>query len=433
MSHIAELAGKDSLSRRLFMEKTANLTLGVSTAAAMGSLVPGRVAQAAEGGGKAKSLIYIYVSGGMSHLDTFDPKTSSDVMGTISEGVSTKGDFQLGNRFEKLSQQADKISVINSMSSQNGAHEQGRYQMLTGYEQRATIVHPTIGPFAQELLGRRNEILPDSVLVNQSTSNAGYLDPSLSPLPIADPEGGVPNTFLLTDEERFERRMEIAQKLGQNFVSKYKYTAPKSYVEYYDQANKLLKSDALEAFDLSGESNRELYGMTRGGQGCLLARRLVEKGVRVVEVHIGGWDMHDTIDTSLNSKVPELDQALAGLIQDLSDRGMLDSTMVAVGTEFGRTPNINGNGGRDHYPIAFSTMLAGGGIKGGFKYGSTDKQGKKVSDENKKVRPTDFLATIGHGMGIPLETVIYSASRRPFAFANYNAENGGRPVLDLFA
>ncbi len=422
---LIDLAGKSQINRRRFMEHTAKSTLGVGLG--LPFLNAPRKANAQEGGGgKAKSLIYIYLSGGMSHLDTFDPKTSDSVMGS-STRIDTNADpVKLGNHFENLAKHGDKIAVINSMFSTNGAHEQGQYIMRTGYNKRSTIVHPTMGPFAEELLGHRGEILPDSVVVGQSTSNAGYLDPSLSPLPIADPTGGVPNTNLLTDEERFSRRMEIAQSLGQKFVEKFKYNGPKSYVEYYDQATTLLKSDELSVFDLSGESMREQYGMGRLGQGCLLARRLVENGVRVIEVVSGGWDMHLNVDTALQARVPELDQALSTLLQDLSERGLLESTMVAVGTEFGRTPNINMNSGRDHYPAAYSSMLAGGGIKGGQVYGSTDKYGKKVASD--PMRPEDFLATIGYGLGVPLEQTIYSPSRRPFTFAN-----DGKPATKLFA
>ena len=407
------------------MEQTAKTTLGVGLGLPF-LTAPGKSRAADEGGGKAKSLIYIYLSGGMTHLDTFDPKTSKDVMGA-TELLDTNADpIKLGGLFTNLAKQADKIAVINSMTSTNGAHEQGQYIMRTGYNKRSTIVHPTMGPFAEELLERRGKILPDSVVIGQSTSNAGYLDPSRSPLPIADPTGGVPNTSILTDDERFTRRMEIAQSLGKHFVEKFKYSGPKSYVEYYDQATTLLKSNELSVFDLSGESMRDEYGMGRLGQGCLLARRLVESGVRVIEVVSGGWDMHLNVDTALQGRVPELDQALSTLIKDLSERGLLDSTLIAVGTEFGRTPGINMNSGRDHYPAAYSSMLAGGGIKGGQVYGSTDKQGKKVTSD--PMRPEDFLATIGYGLGVPLDQTIYSPSRRPFTFAN-----DGVPATKLYA
>lgn len=421
MDHIAELAGKDPLSRRYFMEMTAKLTFGLSVGV---PFLP-RTFQA-QGGAKAKNLIYIYLAGGMTHLDTFDPKKNRDVMAD-TEMIDTNVDnMKFGMHLKELSKQADKLAVINSMMSTNGAHEQGEYIMRTGYEKRATIVHPTIGPWAQTLLGKRGEILPDSVLIGQSTSNAGFMDPSYSPLPIADPGGGVPNTSLIVEGERFDRRMQMAQKLGQQFVDKFKYTGPKSYVEYYEQANRLLKSDALSAFDISNESNRADYGENRLGQGCLLARKLVENGVRVVEVVSGGWDMHLDVSGGTASRIPELDVAVATLLKDLESRGLLESTMVAIGTEFGRTPDININSGRDHYPAAYSCVLAGGGIKGGTVYGETDGAGKKVKAN--PVKPEDFLATIGYGLGLNMEETVYSPTQRPFTFADK-----GKPVTALFA
>ena len=418
MDHIASLAGKDQLSRRYFMELSAKMSLGV------GLTVPflPKTFKAQEGA-KAQNLIYIYLSGGMTHLDSFDPKRG-DVMGSTSTLDSPVDNMKFGMHMTELAKQADKLAVINSMTSTNGAHEQGQYIMRTGYEKRATIVHPTVGPFMEKLLGKRGEILPDSVVVGQSTSNAGYLDPSMSPLPIADPGGGVPNTTPIVEGERFDRRMEMAQKLGNEFINKFKYTGPQSYVEYYNQANKLLKSDELSAFDISGE-NGEAYGNGRLGQGCLLARRLIENGVRVVEVISGGWDMHVDVDGSTATKLPELDKAVAALLNDLQERGLLDSTMVAIGTEFGRTPDINVNGGRDHYPAAYSCVLAGGGIKGGTVYGETDGSGKKVKSD--PMKPEDFLATIGYGMGVPLDETIYSPTQRPFTFADK-----GVPATKLF-
>jgi hypothetical protein len=417
--HIVDLATKDPSSRRFFLQHTARFALGVGLSATP-------LAQAQTNPAKAKALIYIFNSGGMSHLDTFDPKDSKDNMG-MSEAISTNvAGIRFGNRLEKLAKHADKLAVLNGMMSFNGEHERGRYQMRTGYNRIGTITHPTIGPFAERLLGKPDgQILPASVVIGESTSNAGYLDPKYSPLPIADPQGGVPNTMLQTDEERFGKRMAIADKLGKQFVQKYDYAGPRSYVEYYDQATKLLRGSELEAFDLSLENNRDAYGMNRLGQGCLLARRLVEKGVRVVEVNNGNWDMHEGIDQRLGDKVPEFDVALTALLEDLAAKGLLESTMVAVATEFGRTPDLNFNAGRDHYPTAFSCVLAGGGVKGGQVYGATDKQGKKVTEG--KVMPEDWIATIGHGLGINLTEVVYAPNGRPFTFGDK-----GKPVTQVF-
>lgn len=421
MKDLFNLDVKNGLGRRAFIERAAQLSLGVGVA---GMLPAVASAAGKTGTGKAKNLIYIYLSGGMTHLDTFDPKDNSTVMGP-SKAISTNVDgMRLGNHFTGLAKHADKLALINSMTSTNGAHGVAQYMNRTGYGKRATIVHPTLGPFAEELLGKRGKILPDSVVVGQSTSNAGYLDPARSPLPIADPAGGVPNSSIRTDENRFERRMEMAQGLGKKFADKYKYASAQSYVEYYKQANKLLKSDELEAFDISQEATADKYGKSRVGQGCLLAKRLIENGVRVVEVVAGGWDMHIGLENRMQKLMPALDKALTALIEDLEAKGLLESTLIAVNTDFGRTPAINMNVGRDHYPAAYSTMLAGGGIVGGQAYGATDKLGKKVKKD--PVEPTDFIATIGYAMGIDLDEIIYSPTRRPFTFANK-----GKPVMKL--
>ena len=212
MDHIASLAGNDCQSRRLFMEMSAKLSLGVSLSV---PFLPKNIK--AQEGASAKSLIYIYLSGGMTHLDTFDPKRG-DVMGNSEAIDSPVDNMKFGSLLPGLASQAEKLAVINSMTSTNGAHEQGQYIMRTGYEKRATIVHPTVGPWAERLLGKRGETLPDSVVIGRSTSNAGFMEPALSPLPVANPSGGVPNTDLIVEGDRFSRRMEMANKLGQQFT-----------------------------------------------------------------------------------------------------------------------------------------------------------------------------------------------------------------------
>ena len=416
--------GRDDFSRRSFMEGTARAALGLGLGVPF--LSRQALAQQSSGGGKAKSLIYIFQRGGMTHLDSFDPKDDKEVMGP-SNKIDTKADpIKLGNTFTNLAKVTDKMAVINSMTSTDGAHKKGTYVMRRGYKQRGTIVHPTVGSFAEKLFGRRGEVLPDSFIIGEATSNSGYLDSALTPLPIADPTKGMSNIKLPTDETRFQRRMKIASELGAQFLETANYKGPKSYVEFYDQAAGLLRSDELKVFDLSEEKRREDYGMGKIGQGCLLARRLVERGVRVIEISTYGWDMHADLEPRIEALGGELDQAVAALITDLEERGLLESTLVAVGTEFGRTPNVNNSSGRDHYPAAFSCMLAGGGIKGGTVYGATDARGRKVVSN--QVQPKDWIATIGHGLGVPLDKEIYAPNGRPFTFANR-----GKPVTEIFA
>ena len=337
IDQITTFARDNDLSRRGFIEGTARAALGVGIGVPF--LSSETLAEEGTSHGKAKSLIYIFQHGGMTHLDTLDPKDDPALMGS-SKKIDTNADpIKLGSSFASLAKVADKFAVINSMSTTTGAHDQGAYIMKRGYQKRGTIVHPTMGPFAEHLLGRRGKVLPDSFVIGEPTSNSGYLDPALTPLPIADPAVGMLNTSLTTDDERFQRRMNIASELGTQFLETANYQGPKSYVEFYDQAARFLKSEELDVFDLSGEKNREDYGMGKIGQGCLLARRLVEEGVRVIQVSTYGWDMHSEVEGRIATLGGELAQAVAALITDLDQRGLLESTLVAVGTEFGRTPD----------------------------------------------------------------------------------------------
>ena len=188
-----------------------------------------------------------------------------------------------------------------------------------------------------------------------------------------------------------------------------------------------MKSEDLKGFNIQDEpdSMKEHYGDSKFGKGCLLARRLVEHGVRFVEVSMGGWDMHGSIFDNLPEKMADLDHVLAALLQDLELRGMLDETLVVLATEFGRSPDVNQQAGRNHFPKSFSCILAGGGIQGGQVYGKTDKDGKNIVD--KKVSVPDFNATIAYAMGLPYNEIVYSPSKRPFTVAD-----NGTPIMSLF-
>ncbi len=229
--------------------------------------------------------------------------------------------------------------------------------------------------------------------------------------------------------EDFERRLTLADKMNRQFHGKYPNADVKAYEELYREAIALMNSKDLKAFDLGQESQatRDLYGSGRFAQGCLLARRLVENGVRFVEVELGGWDTHYDNFTGVAGRCEEFDQAYAALITDLEKRGKLDDTLVVVATEFGRSPEINTEhqGGRDHHPAAFSCLLAGGGVKGGMKYGTTDASAQKVKENVVTVQ--DFNATIAYALGLPYDTVVMSPSKRPFKIADK-----GQPVTSLF-
>jgi hypothetical protein len=423
-----ELNKLSPLARRDFIMRTAQTALGVTVMPALNL----RAAAAAPGPGygKAKNVIFLWMNGGMTHIDTWDPKTG-ETKGPTAPIKGKGGIDYLGGTMTKMAEVSDKITIVRSMSSKTGVHDAGTYIMKTGYEPRGTIVHPCMGAWASHFLGRiKGVTLPDSVIVNSGSAfpGAGFFPPASSPIPIANPQTGLQNIKQTSSELHFNKRVSLMNELDDSFRKKYQSEEVKAYTEFYDETMKLMKSEDLKVFDLTQESadTRAKYGNSSFGQGALLARRLVQSGVRFIEVQFGGWDMHNNIDQALGGTGQTMDSVFATLIQDLAANGLLESTMVVMGSEFGRTPDINQNSGRDHYPLAYSTVFAGGGVKGGFVYGATDKDGRRVTD--KQASPLDFQATIGHAMGLPVDEVVMSPSNRPFTVGDK-----GTPVLDIFA
>jgi hypothetical protein len=424
----------DPLSRRAFCERWAKTALGVTVlhgAARVGFGADEVVAAAAlpggPGFGKAKNIIFLQMVGGMSHIDTLDPK------GGATQGpkapIATNADFQLGGTMVNLAKHGDKISLIRSMTSKTGVHASGQYLIRSGYEQRGTIKHPNIGAWAQHFKGPSHDTLPSSVCINRQPENGnGFFSSSFSPLPILDPEAGLQYSKSDADAGVMAKRLAMLDKLDSGFRERFKTAAVESYTQFYEKTVNIMASTDLAAFRLDDEPEalRASYGDNKLGQGFLLARRLVEKGIRYVEVAGGGWDMHNNIEEELEERGTELDVALSALLTDLKDRGLLETTLVVLCSEFGRTPKINDNAGRDHHPRVFSTLLAGGGVKGGFVYGSSDKEGFAI--EEKEVKVQDFLATIGWSLGLPIDEVAKSSSNRPFTQSNH-----GKPVMDVFA
>ena len=380
---------------------------------------------------KAQSIIYLYMSGGMTHMDTFDPKPGHENQGPVGVMNTNVDGIQLSEYLPTLTNHADKMAIVRGMTSTAGAHAQGNYFMHTSYESRATIKHPGMGAWLLKYRGRMNPNLPGSVFIGGSSrinGGAGFFESALEPLAINDPKSGLKNSRARFDDERFDRNLDLAATLDTGFREQYNLKTTRAYTSMYDDAVRIMRSTDLKAFDIAKEApeTREEYGDNPFGQGCLLARRLVENKVRAIEVTFGGWDTHQNNFITVPDRTAVLDQALGALLSDLERRGLLDSTLVVLATEFGRTPRINQNAGRDHYPKAFSTMLAGGGVKGGQVYGKTSEGGEEVIENAVKI--PDFNATIGYALGLPLDQVIYSPSKRPFTVSDK-----GRPVMDLLA
>ena len=428
----------DFVSRRSFITQMASSMLGLTAVPILAGTAQAAntITSAANQklGGKAKAVIYLYMSGGMSHLDTFDTKPGAETQGPV-ESIDTSADgVQISQFFPNLAKQMNHVAVINSMYSNQGAHAQGRYFMHTGYVMRGTITHPDLGAWSAYHLGKSNRTLPGNVKIggNSAGLGGGFLESSYAALPIGDPEAGLQHSALANgvSEAKFQKRLKRLEVMNGKFADRYNTKQSRAYASMYDEAINLMKSKDLEAFDLSKEKSdlRDRYGRNKFGQACLLARRMAESGVRFIEVDNKGWDTHGDNFQRVEEKSQVLDQALAALLGDLSSKGMLDSTLVVLATEFGRSPTIQfeRNLGRNHYPQAFSCLLAGGGIKGGLKYGSTDEEGREIAED--MVTVPDFNATIATAMGIDIKKKVDSPSGRPFTVAD-----DGEPVEDLFA
>jgi hypothetical protein len=421
----------DEPTRRAFLSHAARTLLGVHLVPMFGPTISAAPAATA----KAKHIIYLFMAGGMSHVDTFDPKPKKKTIMGKTETIATKADgIQVGHYLPKTADIMNKVCVVNSMNSTQGAHEQGSYTMHTSYDMRGTIQHPSLGAWVLKLGGRIHPELPGFVAIDSSPDHVGggFFGAKYAAAPIGNATDGLKDSRRhdSVSADDFQRRLSLADRLNRDFHQKFPNADVKAYEELYREAVALMNSKDLDAFDIRKESQatRNLYGDSRFAQGCLLARRLVEKGVRFVEVQLGGWDTHYDNFTGVEGRCREFDQAYAALITDLEARGKLAETLVVVATEFGRTPELNEqhNGGRDHHPSAFTCLLAGGGVKGGYRHGETDATGSRVRKD--MVSVPDFNATIAHALGLPTDKILYSPTRRPFQIAHT-----GKPVTSLFA
>lgn len=416
----------DAPTRRQFVERCAASSFGLSVLPATQFISRASTAQKPAAFGKAKSVIWLMLDGGLSHIDSLDPKTGRSK--GPAKAISTSADFQVTDFFPKFATVADRVSVIRSMEAKIGVHKPAQYFMRTAYEPRGTILHPNLGAWGSHYLGRSSKNLPSSVCVNRRSDQAnGFFPSSYAPLAIGDPNKGINDVKSIGGQSAAAKRLALLNNLDADFRRKFNDKGVNSYNGFYDDALSLMKSKELAAFDLSKESSeqREAYGNNSFGQGCLLARRLVQSGVRFVEVKHDGWDHHKALADEMADVAPVFDQAFATLITDLEQLGLLDSTLVVVATEFGRKPNFDGDG-RSHHPVCFSTVLAGGGAKAGFVYGKSDDEGYYVDEDSVSVGA--FHASIAYAAGMEIEKPAISPSGRPMTVGD-----GEEPVLELFA
>ena len=411
------------MNRRRFLNSVACYSLGAGVSMNFPLLEAAPKKMAA-----AQSVIYLYMDGGMSHIDTFDPKEGSDSQGPVAT-IKTKTGERVSEYMPLMAKQLDKCAVIRSMKSEEGDHSRGNYYMHTSYRPLSTAVHPALGAWVLKEAGPASKYIPGWIKVGGGRNyDQSFFSNDYSVLNIPRALEGIKDIQLPkgTDKRRFVERAKILQSLDKDFRSKYNNGNLENYAKAKDDAMRLMFSRDVSAFDISKEkaSTKTAYGDNEFGRGCLLARRLVERNVRFVEVNLGGWDMHNNIFDSMETRAAILDRAMAALLIDLKSRNLLKSTLVVLTTEFGRTPKINGNKGRDHHIRAFSTVLAGAGIKSGVIYGKSDKLGVNVAEN--PVSVGDFNATIAAALGLDHQKEVISPNGRPFTFSNK-----GKPIEDL--
>lgn len=379
---------------------------------------------------KDMSIIHLWLAGGLSHLDTFDLKSDTDrkYRGPVKPTTTSVTGLQISEQLPRTAKLMHKATLIRSMTHKQSAHGAAQTLMLSGHDALPTLLVPSVGSVIYKELGARNE-LPPYVIIPQPRGNnarAGFLGPKYSPFSAGDPNVARYSVRDMdlpmgVDWARMEGRHSLL-KLVDSKIRQWDTTDTFDTLDsYYQSAFDLMKSPrAKKAFNIAEEPDalRAQYGKTSMGQGCLLARRLVESGVRFVSVGKGenAWDHHGNLFPSYaNEFMPELDQCFSALLTDLEQRGMLDTTLVLLTGEFGRTAEINVNNGRDHWPNCFSLVLAGAGVPGGQVIGESDKDGMYVKDH--PVEVPDLMATIFKKVGVDFEKEYISNIGRPLKVA----------------
>jgi len=380
--------------------------------------------------GKARSVILLWMSGGPSQYETFDPKPGVPNGGpTKAIDTSVKG-IQYAENLPRLAALAHHVAVVRGFTTKEGSHDRGRYLMHTGYLPTGTVVHPSMGAVTAMEVGQQTLDLPNYISIGSRSESAGFLPSHYNPL-VVDAGSKIPDVSYPAgvSRERFRARMKFLEDQEKDFTQDHSSEETQRRAAAYQKADRLMHTPLLDAFDLSKEPESLVKAYVgekdnRFGKGCLLARRLVERGVSFVEVQLGGWDTHSKNFEAVGKLCTALDPAMSTLIRDLDQRGLLEETLVVWMGEFGRTPKINKDNGRDHYPKVWSVALAGGGIRGGRVVGSSDKDGVEVKD--RPVTVPDLFATMYTCLGVDFKKKNISPLGRPIQISD-----NGIPVPEL--
>lgn len=403
---------------------------------------------------RRRHCILLWMTGGPSQTDTFDMKPGHANGGEFKEVATNAPGLRFSEHLPKLGQMADRLAVVRSLSTKEGDHGRGTYVVRTGQKPQGPVQYPAIGSSLSKALAREDDAVPHYVSVspyrafNQAAFSPGFLGPRHAALTVGATDGLQPTPAAAgsyaelkvddltpgVEKSQFGGRVDLWRALESRFVANHRGPAPAAHQTVYERALKLMDSSAAKAFDLSEETAavRDAYGRGRFGQGCLMARRLIESGVSFVEVTLGnvadntfGWDTHQNNFAAVKALSAELDSGWGTLMKELDERSLLDSTTILWIGEFGRTPAINMQGGRDHFPAAWSCVFGGGGIKGGQAFGKTSDGGEEVADG--KVDVPDILATLCAAVGVDPEEKNVSEQGRPIKIAD------GQPIRAILS
>jgi uncharacterized protein (DUF1501 family) len=423
----------ERLSRRQWLTTTSGSLLGGSLAGWLNALA----AVAGPAARPKKSCVLLWMNGGPSQTDTFDLKPGHPNGGPFRPIATRTGGISICEYLPGIAQWSDRLAVIRSMSTREGDHTRARDNLRTGYSPQGPIQFPVLGSLVSKECERAVGDLPNYVsilsqgLFGAGSSPAGFLGPDYGPLLVGRESEGNDGPSRLSVENlslpegvssrEAGARLALLRRAEEAFLAERRGPAVNEHLNAYSKASRLMSSAAAKAFDLSDEPAKvqEQYGRSQFGQGCLLARRLLERDVPFVEVSLGGWDTHDDNFSRVQALSSVLDKAWSGLLQDLKDRGRLETTLVVWMGEFGRTPGINPRQGRDHFPKAWSVVLGGGGIRGGHVVGRTSADGMTVED--RPVSAPDLLATICLAMGLDPRKQNLSNVGRPIRLVDPSA------------
>ncbi len=418
-----------SLSRRSFL-------CGLSTAGLAGALNfrAAMAVQAAELRKEGRSMILLYMQGAPSQLETFDPKPGTETGGPTKAIDTAVSGIQIAEGWEQTARQMKEIAIVRSLTNKEGEHQRATYQLHTGYVPTGSVKHPSLGANIAKELAVANRELPSVVTIGEGRaagtngSGAGFLGVDYEPFHVANAGQMPENVATPVVSSRFNRRLGLLDRLEGEFASRGGESVVEAHRKITEKSSKLVLSPLTKTFDLSGESDelKSRYGDTPFGRGCLLARRLVETGVTFVEVRLGNWDTHDDNFNRVATLAGQCDPAVATLVADLKDRGLLDKTLIVWVGEFGRTPRINPRTGRDHWPRNFNALVAGGGIKGGQVIGETSKDGTSIISD--PVTVPDLFSSICKSLRVDPAKENMSPIGRPLKIVD-----GGQPIEKLFA